>query len=154
VLRDLLAARFPLFGQPLQGGYDDRQELEDDRGGDVGHDPEREHRETAEVTAREEVDQAQQGPLHAVKEPGERGRVHAGRGHMRPEPVRGEDSRRHQNPALELRDLGDVLQVLEDLDHADNTSVWPPAAAILAAAAFEKAWARTVSAAPVASSPS
>ena len=44
VLGDLLPARLALLGQPLQGGDDDREELQDDRGRDVRHDPEREDR--------------------------------------------------------------------------------------------------------------
>src|SRR5439155_24239327 len=153
VLGDLLPPRLPLLGQPLEGRNDHGEELEDDRRRDVRHDAEGKDRQAPEVPAREEVDEPQQRVLHLVEELREGDRVHAGRRHVRPQPIGGEEPERHEQPALELRDLGDVLEVLEDLDHAGITSIRPPAAWIFSTAAFEKAWARTARARPGPSSP-
>ena len=59
VLGDLLLADLALLLQPLQRGHDHRQQLQDDRGGDVGHDPQREQGEAREAAAREEVEEAE-----------------------------------------------------------------------------------------------
>src|SRR5262249_61123230 len=108
------------------------------------HEPVCEDRHAPEVAAREEIDEAEQGVLHAAEDPREGGAVPPGRGHVGPEPVGGQEPEGDEQPALELRDLGDVLEVLEDLDHAWITSVRPPTAWIFSTAAFEKAWACTV----------
>src|SRR5260221_6118615 len=52
-------ADFSLFLQATQWGYAHRQQLQDDRGGDVGHDPQREQTESREAPAREEVEEAE-----------------------------------------------------------------------------------------------
>ena len=59
VLGDLLLADLAFFLELLQRGDDDGQQLQDDRGGDVGHDPQREEREAREAAAREEVEEAE-----------------------------------------------------------------------------------------------
>ena len=59
VLVDLGVARLALLLQLLEPRDDDRQQLEDDRGRDVRHDPEREERELRERAAREQVQQAE-----------------------------------------------------------------------------------------------
>src|SRR5258706_7572673 len=62
VLRDLLPADLPLLRQLLEVGPDHGQELQDDRGGDVQHDPEREDRQTPQVPARKQVGDAGETP--------------------------------------------------------------------------------------------
>ena len=59
VLGDLLLADLAFFLELLQRGDDDREQLQDDRRGDVGHDPQREEREAREAAAREEVEEAE-----------------------------------------------------------------------------------------------
>ena len=59
VLGDLLLADLALFLQFLQRGHDHGQQLQDDRGRDVGHDPQREEREPREAAAGEEVEEAE-----------------------------------------------------------------------------------------------
>ena len=59
VLGDLLLADLALFLELLQRGDDDGQQLQDDRGGDVGHDPQREQRQAREAAAGEEVEEAE-----------------------------------------------------------------------------------------------
>src|SRR5207342_1006734 len=59
VLGDLLLADLAFFLQLLQRGHDHGQQLQDDRGGDVGHDPQREKRQAGEASTREEVKEAE-----------------------------------------------------------------------------------------------
>ena len=77
VLRDLAPPAFALFLQLLELRHRGRHQLHDDGGGDVRHDAEREHRETAERTAGEHVEQADDGALRALEQLGERDRVDA-----------------------------------------------------------------------------
>ena len=45
-----------------------------------------------------------------------------GRGHVRAQSVGGQEPQRHQDPALELRNLEDVLEALETFHHFVATS--------------------------------
>src|SRR5439155_118722 len=56
-LGDLLLADLALVLPFLQLGNHDRQQLHDDRGGDVGHDPEREHGHARQRPAGEQVEE-------------------------------------------------------------------------------------------------
>ena len=58
-LRDLALARLAFLGPRFDLRNDTLQQLHDDRGRDVGHDPEREHRELLERAAREETEKAE-----------------------------------------------------------------------------------------------
>src|SRR5207245_11653844 len=59
VLRDLAAAKLAFFLQALEVRKHHGHQLQDDRGGDIRHDAERENRKTAEVAAAEEVENAE-----------------------------------------------------------------------------------------------
>src|SRR2546425_577387 len=149
VLRDLLPTRLALLGEPLERRNDDGEELQDDRGGDVRHDPERKDRQPPEVAAREEVDHAEQRALHLVEELGERVTVDARRRDVGADPVGDQHRRREQDAALQLGDLEDVLKALEAFDHeaatcAPSTSTRPPFASIFARADALTACAFTV----------
>ena len=73
-LGDLAAADLAFLLQLRERLIDDREQLEDDGGGDVRHDAEREDGELAEVAAGEEIDQAERGAGVLVEELGEHGR--------------------------------------------------------------------------------
>jgi len=62
VLGDLLLADLALFLQLLERGHRDRQELQDDRGRDVGHDPEREDREVLQGAPGEQAEETEDVP--------------------------------------------------------------------------------------------
>src|SRR5678815_4692896 len=51
------------------------------------------------------------------------------------EPIRREQAQGDEHAALELRNLGDVLEALQALDHAGMTSTRPPAATSFSRAA-------------------
>ena len=72
VLRDLAAAELAFLRQPLQVRPDHRQELQDDRRADVGHDAQREDRRLRQVPAREHVVQAEHRVLGLLGEDRER----------------------------------------------------------------------------------
>ncbi len=71
VLGDLLPPELPFLGQALEVGPDDGQQLEDDRGADVGHDAQGEDGHPGHVPAREQVDEAEQSALLALPELGQ-----------------------------------------------------------------------------------
>src|SRR2546422_4201005 len=149
VLRDLLPTRLALLGEPVERRNDDGEELQDDRGGDVRHDPERKDRQPPKVAAREEVDHAEQRALHLVEELGERVTVDARRRDVGADPVGDQHRRREQDAALQPGDLEDVLKALEAFDHeavtcAPSTSTRPPFASIFARADALTAYAFTV----------
>ena len=60
VLVDDLAARLAFLLQRFQLGKDRRHQLDDDRGGDVGHDAEREDRHAADRAAGQDVEHVEQ----------------------------------------------------------------------------------------------
>src|SRR5207247_10949359 len=134
----------------------DGEELEDDRGGDVRHDPEREDGEPSQVSAREEVDHAEQRALHLVEELGERVAVDARRRDVGADPVGDQHPHREQDAALALGELEDVLEALQAFAHdvatrAPSTSTRPPFASLFPRAAPLTACAFTVS--PCAAAP-
>src|SRR6185312_149496 len=120
----------------------------------------REHGQPPQVPAREEVDHAEQGALLLVEELGERRRVDAGSGDVGAQPVGGEQHQGHEHPALELRNLEDVLEALQAFDHLaalslrpGRISTRPPAASTFCLADSLTLCTRTVSACATAPSP-
>ena len=57
VLREFRLARLSLLAQLFEARDHDAQQLNDDAGGDVGHDADREHRQMQQRSAGEQVDQ-------------------------------------------------------------------------------------------------
>ena len=71
VLRDLALASFAFLLHLLKSGQYIAHELHDDGSRDVGHDPQREHGETRQRSAREHVEQVQDAALLALEELGQ-----------------------------------------------------------------------------------
>ena len=84
---DLVAPGLALFAELLQIRPDHRQQLQNNRRGDVGHDAQREDGQLAEVTAREHVHEAQNPPLLALEHAQQRFGVDARRRNMTADPV-------------------------------------------------------------------
>ena len=115
VLGDLLLADLAFFLQLLQRGDDHGQQLQDDRGGDVGHDPQREEREPREAAAREEVEEAEDaGAAEVVLQFLDRVDVDARRGDVGAEPV--EQQHRRREGEL-LANVGDAEGVRNGPEH-------------------------------------
>src|SRR5918995_473341 len=104
VLRDLLLPCFAFFGQLLKAWNGDRHELHHDRGRYVRHDPQREHREVVEGSARERPEQARYG-VAALKTAAEDARVDPGQGYVGPQTVRRQHGEREQELHPQLRDF-------------------------------------------------
>src|SRR5438876_118796 len=107
VLRDLAPARLALLLQRLERRRDDGEELHDDGGRDVRHDPEREDREAREGPAREHVEHVEDAAAVLLEEARELVRVDAGHGNMRTDAVDDERPEQEQQPALQVAELAD-----------------------------------------------
>ena len=93
VLGELGGARLPLLVELLEAGDDDPQELDDDGGGDVGHDAQREDAQLEQRAAGEDVDEAEQPLVLGLADTGlDVGQVDAGCRQDRPEPEQGHDA--------------------------------------------------------------
>ena len=112
VLGDLLAAELALLRQALEVGPDDGQQLEDDRGRDVGHDAQGEDGHPGHVPAGEEVDEAEQGPLLRLPELLQGGRVEAGVRDLPADPVDREQEEGEDDPLPQLGDAEDVADAV------------------------------------------
>src|SRR5829696_6530734 len=115
VLVDLRVAGLALLLQLLEPRDHHGHQLEDDRGRDVGHDPEREQSELPERAAREDVQEAENGPALAGEVRVDGVRVDAGHRDPAPQPVEAEDHRREEHAMAELRDPPGVRQPGEHL---------------------------------------
>src|SRR5690606_5164787 len=141
-LCQLAAPHFPLLG-PLGKFGDDvhRQQLHDDRCGDVGHDPHGKDGEIQKGTAGEGVQKAEQaGPL-SLSEGLHRLTVGVGNGNVAADPEHDAHHQGEKNPAAKVLHLEDIAQSLKH----QSTSVAPPAAAIFSSAVRENLCAFTVS---------
>jgi len=77
VLRDLAPARLAFLAQLVELRADRGHQLHDDRGRDVGHDPEGENGEARQRAARKHVEHAQDPALLALEQVGQHVRVDA-----------------------------------------------------------------------------
>ena len=110
VLRDLAAAQLPLTRQPLEVRPDDRQQLQDDRRADVGHDAQREDRHLRQVPAGEHVVEAEHRVLLRVGERRQRGLVHAGCRDVVPDAIHAEHRQREEHAVPQVDDLPQILE--------------------------------------------
>ena len=122
-LGDLLDPDLALLLPRLELGNDHCQKLHDDRTGDVGHDPQREHGEAGQRAAREQVDEleggqavAAGGVLQLLKRPqvDVRGRYVGAETEDRDDPDREQDL---------LSKVWDLERVDEGLQHAEMLSL-------------------------------
>jgi len=104
VLVDDLAALLAFLLQLLQRGHDGGHELDDDRGGNVGHDAEREDRHAFDGAAREHVEHAQDTAALLAEGARERIGVQARKRNIGAEPV--DDERPEREPDAFLEILG------------------------------------------------
>ena len=115
VLRDLLLPHLAFLLQGFEAGDDDRQQLHDDRGRDVRHDAQREHRHLCQRFAAEQVDQRVDAAARR-RLPFERAQlrdVDARQRDVRTQPVDGDDEQCEQDLVPEIRDLEGVPERAE-----------------------------------------
>ena len=111
VLVDLLAAALALLLQGLQRRRDRRHQLQDDRGGDVGQDAERQDRHALEGTAREHVEHAQDAAALLREDLRHHLRVDARQRDVGAEPVDDQAAEREPQPLLELGGLAEDAEI-------------------------------------------
>jgi hypothetical protein len=140
VLGDLLPPELAFLAQPLEVRPDDLEELEDDRGADVGHDAQGEDRHPGHVPAREHVDEAQDRSRLGLPEFLEGVGRDAGVGDLAAGPVDGQQGEGEDDPLPQLGDAEDVADAVEH-DQRPMRTALPPAFSILAWAASENLWA-------------
>ena len=112
-LGDLAAAEFAFLLELRERLIDDGEQLEDDRRRDVRHDAESEDGKLAEVSAGEEVDQAESGAGVRIEELGEHVGVDAGGGDVPAEAIDGQHAKREEDALAEVGDFEDVCDFLE-----------------------------------------
>ena len=105
VLGDLATTRFALFFDLLETGQHIRQELHDDRGRDVGHDPQSKNREARQGATREHIEQIQDAPLLTIEELLQGGGVNAWHRDVRPDAVHHQAEHQKHKPATQVTEL-------------------------------------------------
>ena len=89
------------------------QQLEDDGGGDVGHDAQGEDGQTAKVSAAEQVDQAERAARLLIEELGQQLEVDPGGRYLRAQTIDGQDAQREQDPLAQVGDAEDIGDLLK-----------------------------------------
>ena len=146
-LVDLLGPGLPLLLPLLELGDHDRHQLHDDRARDVGHDPEREDRQARSAPPENRLMMLRNPPAACLELLQDPDVDHRDR-HVGAQPEDRDDEQREEDLRAKI---GDPERVQERLEHGRlrvaqlRTSAVPPAASIFSFAAFEKAWAFTVS---------
>ena len=104
VLGDLLLTDLALLLQALERGHDDRQQLQDDRCRDVGHDSQREERQAGEASSAEQVQEAEDVAVgEVVLDLVDGVGVDPGSRDVRAEPVESEHRRRKRELLPDVR---------------------------------------------------
>ncbi len=132
VLRNLLPPLGSLLLQPLDGRNDHRQKLEDNRGINIGHDPQGKDARTPQGPAGEEIEEAKESACSPGEDLCQRSCIDAWSRDVSPNAVDDEDQPSEEDPPLQFRNLEDV----HDLAHRSLiTLAIPPAASIFRRAA-------------------
>src|SRR4029079_5852217 len=111
----LPAPHLPFLRQLLEVGPDDHEELQDYRRGDVRHDAEGEHRQTAQRAAGEEIEEPEDAAAHRLEELGEGDRIDSGSRNVGAEAVDREQSEGEEHPLAQIFDGPDVPQRFEEV---------------------------------------
>ena len=111
VLVDDLAAGFAFLLQRLELRNDGRHQLQDDRRGNVGHDPEREDRHALDGAAGEHVEHAEDAGRLLLKRLPQRLEVDARQRNVGAQPVDEQRAEREPNALLQLLRLGEGGEV-------------------------------------------
>ena len=109
VLRDDRSARLAFLLEGLKARDNNGEQLDDDARGDVGHDAQREDRQTTERSAAEQVEKAEQRAGVLAEEFFQPVRIDTGRGNMSSNPIYCQQEERKENPLLEFRYLRNIL---------------------------------------------
>ena len=112
-LRDLPAAQLAFLLDTRQRLIHHGQQLEDNRGRDIRHDAQREHRHTAQVSPAKQVHQAQRRSALLVEELFEQMTIHARGGDVRAQAVDGQNAECKENPLAQVGNPEDIEKLLK-----------------------------------------
>ena len=119
-LGDLFPAKLAFLLQPRQRFVNHGQQLQNNRGGNVGHDAQGEDRQPAQVAAAEQIDEAEQSAAGVGKQACQGRRINAGCRQVAADAVDGKQPKREQYALAQVRNFEDVRQLLE---HGKRASV-------------------------------
>ena len=114
-LGDLLAPHLAFFLQLGQRFVHHREQLQNNGGGNVGHDAEGENRHPAQVAAAKQVDEAEHTAAVLLEELRQPVTVDAGRGDVSANAVDSQQAQREQHPPAQVGNPEDVRQLFEAL---------------------------------------
>ena len=112
-LGDLAPAQLAFLLDARQRLIDHGEQLEDDRGRDVGHDAQGEDRHAAQVAAAEQVHQTESGTALLVEHPLQHVGVDARRGNPRAQTVDGQDAEHEEHPLAQVGNPEDIKKLLK-----------------------------------------
>ena len=118
VLGNFAAAQLAFLLQTLQVRKHHGHQLQNNRRGDVGHDAQRENRQPAEISAAEQIQNAQHGPAPLLEELLQQLGVDPRRGNKRAQPVDGQEPERKQQPAAKIRYPENIRNRVEEAVHS------------------------------------
>src|SRR5713226_2635833 len=118
VLRDFAAPELAFFLQALEVREHHGHQLQDDRGGDVRHDAERENRHAAEVAAAEEIEDAQHRAGRLVEQLIQHGGIDARDRNVRTNAVNCQQRQREQNAVPQVLNAEHVFHGFDESFHA------------------------------------
>ena len=127
VLGDLAPTQFTLLRELLEIRPDDGQQLQDDGGRDVGHDPQGKHRHPLQAAAREGIDETEERSLHGLHELHQSLGIDTRSRDIAADSIDRQQAKRKRQPLAQIRDRKDIAKTL---DHDSSTSQEPPAASI------------------------
>ena len=117
VLRDLALPRLAFFLQLLQLGRNRRHQLHDDRGGNVGHDPQGENGEARQGPAGEHVEHAEDSALLRLEQIGEHVRIDSGHRDMRTDAEHDQRAEQEQQTLFQVAELAGLADILSVGSH-------------------------------------
>ena len=112
-LGDLAAADLTFLLQLGQRLIDHGEQLEDDRRGNVRHDAQRKDSKLAQISAGEEIDQAERGATLGIEEVRERLGVDARRGNVRAQAIDREHRQGEEQTLAQVRDTKDIRKLFQ-----------------------------------------
>ncbi len=109
-LRNLAAPELAFFLQFLKSRHHHREQLQNDGCRDIRHDPQSKDGEPPDVSAREEIEESEDGPRRRTENGFPALNIDAGRGHLASEPVHRQQAQRKHEPLAKVGDAKDVRE--------------------------------------------
>ena len=117
-LRDLSTPQLAFLRQFLERGNYDREQLQNDRRSDVGHDAQGKNRQPANIAAGKQIKESKNGTLGAGEEFIPLDDVDAGRGNETAQPIDRQHGQREQDAPPQVRNAEHVPDRFKQLAHS------------------------------------